>query len=759
MKSGIACAKIAWRSMVFAVATSPFASGQNLLTNSSFENGLSGWTPVSSSTQVVNYGIANAPSTAVSARIGGGGSLLLDLGGNGVIEQIVSIGAIAPGTNVRATGYFGGADSDDSRMVVRFLNAANGEISRENLDYATQSNRNFETVLLLREARLPIPVGTAKIAARIELRNNCCGVVGAAADMIGLELTSAPLIPPPLALNTELLNNPSFENGWSFGSPLSLTDPRGWEGNGPSSVIVKPYSNTDGTVPPTIVSCLIGGGIPNFSCSFGGSGNLLSDSGGNGVIRQRLDVRGNTPQFAFPSTVALKLSAYLGGMTDQPDSARVDVRFYNSSFVAVAPIATLGPVNPADRNEETVLVKREAEYPVPPNTSYIDVEVVFSNGCCGAVTGLIDLLSVKLVTIAPPAATPLNANLATNGSFEDSSLPGSPLEITNPKSWFGTASDPVEVRTYGSSSIVPSSGFAFANGLGGLVLAQKFSANASLRRLFDVSADSALINSGRLNCYLEAWLGGIANDQDMAEMRVRFLGVSGTQVGGTGGLVILGPVTQIDRANQTTLLKRSADVLIPPGTVTIEAEILFTNFCCSGGFGLADGIRVVLYDVVGGGPVTYPGSKEDLRLSSATSSPQEYPEPLTTGAGYDSKVANGDSILSLRVDSPSGTYNYVPMVLAANVYPTGQPKPQPPASLPSLAFDPYQMIFLLDGYFCGGFGCAVVLPGGTQLDVYMPPILQGNSVVVQALAIPIPGIGPLPINGMFAASEAHIIQM
>src|SRR5947207_2612068 len=132
-----------------ALASAPPPS--NLLVNPSFENGLTGWSPVSGTTTTITYGNAGGPGVAVGQYIGGEGSYLRDNSGGAVLEQVVSVGVIPAGTNVRASGYFGGGDTDDSRLIVRYLNAGGGEISRDELDYITRQDRNLETVLMFRE--------------------------------------------------------------------------------------------------------------------------------------------------------------------------------------------------------------------------------------------------------------------------------------------------------------------------------------------------------------------------------------------------------------------------------------------------------------------------------------------------------------------------------------------------------------------------------------------------------------------------------
>lgn len=743
---------IAWRWVAAGItafaATNGSALGANLVANGSFENGLTGWTSIASSAAVISYGTPQFPSVAMGAKIGGGSRFLRDLGGGAIVEQVVPLGFVPPGTNLLVGGYFGGGNTDASRMVIRFLNSGGTEIALRPLEWVTQENRNLETVFLLRQAIHAIPSGTASIAVRIEMKDNCCSGTFGGADAIFVELTTAPTTPSAVALDVELLNNGNFENGWTAGSPLSLNDPRGWEGVHASGVIVKPYSDADPSVPGTNVSCVIGGGLPDTSCIPGGAGNLLSHLDGNGAVRQRIDVRGNAAQFTFPPSLAVRVSAALGGVGDFADHTRVEVRFLKEDLVPIAPVAVVGPVTQADRNSETVVLLRTRDLPVLPGTAYVEVDVVFNDTCCSGARGLVDNVSAKLVAIQPAPPVAINTNLATNGGFENGSLPGSPLELANPTGWSGLNTSKVELLAYGSSSNVPPASFGTANGLGGLVLSD-LGSGSGLTRRFDVSAASALIDINRYRAYFQAWLGGVGTQTDSAELRATFLNAFGGQV---GSLVTIGPVTAADRANQTTLLLRDQDIAIPPLTRSILIELRFNDFCCSGAFGLADGIRTVIYDTLVGGPSMLPGSGEDLRLFTGVNTGP------TTGPGEDFKTASPGDIIYLRIESPGGTFQYTPLLLAANVYPNGGPMPTPPAQFPSLQFDPFQMIVLANGYGCVGFGCFSVLPGGTPLAFGVPAALAGKSILIQALAIPVPGTTPPPINGTFAASDAHVIQ-
>lgn len=144
---------------------------------------------------------------------------------------------------------------------------------------------------MLREAWSSLPPGTAKVAVTVELRGVTCCTNLAAADGIFLRVENGSGIPGPLPLNVNLMQNGSFENGWSSGSPINPNQLQIWEGESGEAVFVAAYSDVVVKSPDTIVSCLIGGGIPGFSCVAGGAGNLLFHTG-TGVLRQRIDARG-----------------------------------------------------------------------------------------------------------------------------------------------------------------------------------------------------------------------------------------------------------------------------------------------------------------------------------------------------------------------------------------------------------------------------------------------------------------------------------
>jgi hypothetical protein len=734
---------------VFAAMLTPVAAAQsNLLVNGGFDTGLlTPWTIVAGNAAIAPYGTPDLPGPAVAATIAGNGMMLRDVA-NGAVEQVVTLPSFVPGSSLVVEGYLGGGTEDNTRLVVRFLDGAGNQVgSLGVVPYVTPTERNFEEVLLYREHVQQIPATAARAAIRIEFQNvNCCSGNRAAADELSAHVVAGSTIPAPWPLDTELLGNPGFEGGWSGGSPLTLIDPRGWEGAGATSCVVRPYSASNPQLPNGTVSCAVSGAFPNPSCGAGAAGNLLGHTG-NGAVRQRLDVRGNTPQFA-PGAHALRIAAVLGGDAGEDDTARVDVVFRRADGATLA-TGTLPALHAFERNYETVVMRREAELPVPANTGFIELTVTFADAnCCSGARGLIDNVSAMLVVPNPPPAVPLGTNLLVNASFEGGSVGGSPLTLDDARGWAGSGSARCLVVPYGSSQTPPPS---FANGraLGAQLL--RDGGNSRLRQVIDLRGSSALIAAGRLAMQASGWFGGDAAEADTAEAHVEFFAANHASV----GQFVLPPVTAAERQNATTLLLRtSAPFAVPFNAAYVVFETVFTDFnCCSGARGLADDVRLVAFDVAEqstGSP--FPGTGGDLVLMTGV---DELPR---TGLGHYVKSAQPLDVLRTVAGSPNGILDGAPMILAVDVFVTGSP-PAPNPGLPGLAVDPFGAVAIFNGIGGGVVGPVVIAlaQGGNVWNQRIPPGFANTSLLIQAVCLPLPG-APAP-NGMFFSSEGHEIRL
>lgn len=563
------------------VALGDASYAQNLLVNPSFESGLNNWAPVSGTASVVSYGTPNTAVQAVATRIGGLNQLVRDASGNAVIEQIVATGPIPAGTNVRASAFLGGSGNSDCHVVFRFLDAANMELQRDVLTEITSVDRNGESVLMLRERIIAPPANTVSVAVRVEFGFHGSGL--GLADKIGLELVSTSTIPPPLPMNTQLLVNGDFESGWSLTSPLTLTDAQGWFGGNGSTVGLRNYAVGNPSLVPT----------PDVSTEIGGGGNLLGELfGGDAKLYQRLEVSGNSAAINA-GQLALKLSAYLGGLGNSFDSVKIDVDFQRTNGPSLG-TESLGPILRSQRNEESVLMLREKQIPVPALTERIVITLAFDY-TGGTASALIDNVVAELVTPVPPAPIPLGVNLVANGAFEYGFLGASPLQLTNPTGWEGVNNSSVEILQYGISLEAPSLAFAKANGLGGLVLSDFFGGGAQLVQEVDLRGVFSLISSNRLRIAGSCWLGGFGSNPGSAQMQIQFFNASHGPI--AGGLMQFPPVTAAERGNVTLLLPRVQDDAIPPTAAFMKVTVQF-NYGGGSATGLADNINVVAYDTL-----------------------------------------------------------------------------------------------------------------------------------------------------------------
>jgi hypothetical protein len=124
------------------------------------------------------------------------------------------------------------------------------------------------------------------------------------------------------------------------------------------------------------------------------------------------------------------------------------------------------------------------------------------------------------------------------------------------------------------------------------------------------------------------------------------------------------------------------------------------------------------------------------------------------------KDATSFDLLQLRIESKGPQLLGAPLLLAANLYPTGTPAPAPTPGFPGLILDPNAFILIVNGLFCSGAGCPAVQSGGTNYAVQIPPGLAGYSILLQAFAVPAPGTTTPPLaNGLFAGSEGHEIRV
>lgn len=123
-------------------------------------------------------------------------------------------------------------------------------------------------------------------------------------------------------------------------------------------------------------------------------------------------------------------------------------------------------------------------------------------------------------------------------------------------------------------------------------------ASSSGAQSVDVSSVAAEIDDGAVTFHLEGFLGGFASQGDNAVLTARFLNEFAVLL----DTASIGPVSNSDRADQTALLLRTADGIVPLGTRTIKLELQMTRLAGTDNDGYADNLSLVL------NPVPEPGT-------------------------------------------------------------------------------------------------------------------------------------------------------
>jgi hypothetical protein len=148
-------------------------------------------------------------------------------------------------------------------------------------------------------------------------------------------------------------------------------------------------------------------------------------------------------------------------------------------------------------------------------------------------------------------------------------------------------------------------------------------------------------------------------------------------------------------------------------------------------------------------PPTYPGTNEDLVLSSAINA-----NPLTSGTANEVKTANANDSVTVQFVSPNLGFALREMALIAQPFTTGFP-PFPPAA-PNIHMQ-FPGLFFLIGGVASPLGPPLLPPGGASISFIVPGGLSGNSVVFQGVAITLSP--PFALNGLYASTNGHEIKL
>ena len=142
----------------------------------------------------------------------------------------------------------------------------------------------------------------------------------------------------------------------------------------------------------------------------------------------------------------------------------------------------------------------------------------------------------------------------------------------------------------------------------------------------------------------------------------------------------------------------------------------------------------------------YPGTGEDLILRTGVNT---FP---TGGPGNDIKTALAGDVLQVEIESPAATFTGSPYLVLVELFATGFP---PPSPLPGVNVSLTGFVILMDGATPVGPGLQPQLPPfGITNSFLVPAGLSSTSLMIQGFAL-----SPLATNGVFAAADAHEIQL
>ncbi|HZP15373.1 MAG TPA: hypothetical protein VFA96_06095 [Nocardioides sp.] len=197
---------------------------------------------------------------------------------------------------------------------------------------------------------------------------------------------------------------------------------------------------------------------------------------------------------------------------------------------------------------------------------------------------------------APPGKLGTTPNLIVNGDAE--SAPGSPsgdVVVTTIPAW--TRSGNANALTYGARG-----GYPTATDPGPVERGANFFSGGPddpvsvFTQHIDLGRYTSFIARGNVTVALSGYLGGYAEQDDNAVLKVVFLHGSADAGSPSLGVVTLGPVLAADRKEDTGLLARATTGLVPAGTMSIDLQLTMTRTAGSANDGYADNLALTLTD-------------------------------------------------------------------------------------------------------------------------------------------------------------------
>ena len=163
---------------------------------------------------------------------------------------------------------------------------------------------------------------------------------------------------------------------------------------------------------------------------------------------------------------------------------------------------------------------------------------------------------------------PFKINVLENSEFEADGAANDTLTIVPPPGWIVTGS--ATQAGYGVSAVLPERGLGEHFLAGGPL----DSVSTATQQFVVTDPLSALyIDSWYINFEFTALLGGNSSEGDHSIAEVQFADSAGVTI----RAVSVGPVTAMDRSNQTVMLPVDTYGMVPPGTRRIVCTVTMTR--------------------------------------------------------------------------------------------------------------------------------------------------------------------------------------
>ncbi len=186
-----------------------------------------------------------------------------------------------------------------------------------------------------------------------------------------------------------------------------------------------------------------------------------------------------------------------------------------------------------------------------------------------------------------------SVNLLVNGGAEDG--PASVMAASVPVPGWRTSGG-FTVVPYGAPEGYPTVSEAPPNGMKRFFSGGRDAISTAVQEI-EVSGNASDIDARKVMCDISAWLGGYFDQDDQARLTVEFRNNAARSL----KTVSLGPVTALERAEQTGLKFRNSSVSVPAQTRRIYVELVLTRKPGAGSCndGYADNLSLILRRAAG----------------------------------------------------------------------------------------------------------------------------------------------------------------